>query len=578
MKRVVLVRPSYSGVYKLFKDKSRTPIVPPIGLGYIASVLRGGTYDGDSIRKGEASKYDPIIIDNEILKQESSKLADLIVEYHPIMVGISAATTSFYEALGIAKAIKERSNIYTCLGGTHATSLGEGALKEGEYFDCLIQYEGEYTLLELLEALENKSDLKKVSGLIYREDDKVVINNLRPLIPDLDRLPLQAYDLLDMKQYNHLIPGYGMNPMGALLTSRGCPQTCHFCFNQFGKSIRFKSPQKVLEEIEYLLDNFDVKWLTLYDDSYTWPDSRYAKKGKYYRVKQISRGLKKLRINIPYQIFMRANSVDEQTVNEIVDSGCKVISIGIESGCDTILKNAGKGVNQKIIKNALEILNKFYPNIEIRGSIILGLPGETHSTVQKTMDLLKEIKIQRVNVNIATPYPGTKMYDMAIKGEDIAFIKGAKKDWERFRRHGNCLINTGDLNSEDLINYQKEAHTLFYSRPDILKHHFNMIKECIKHSSSLKSNSYYFRPFVFALKELYNYEDNQQYLKTEHRKNSIKLTDIDAWENKFLMQENGSPKLSNKSTMEIIEILNKEFGFGKKDITPKGESDFVESD
>ena len=106
----------------------------------------------------------------------------------------------------------------------------------------------------------------------------------------------------------------------------------------------------------------------------------------------------------------------------------------------------------------------------------------------------------------------------------------------------------------------------------------NMIKECIKHSSSLKSNSYYFRPFVFALKELYNYEDNQQYLKTEHRKNSIKLTDIDAWENKFLMQENGSPKLSNKSTMEIIEILNKEFGFGKKDITPKGESDFVESD
>lgn len=560
-KNVVLVRPSYSGVYGLFTAKTKTETVPPVGLAYIAATLRGGTYDGDSIRSGPARKFSPIIIDNELERLTPDQLASKVLSYNPILVGIGAATTSFHQASELAD--KLNGEVPLALGGPHVTSRGPIALTEGRSFDFAIPREGEYGLLELAEAIDTGGNPSEIRGLYFRSGNQVVSTPERPLIPDLNRLPMQAFDLLNMNEYNHLIAGKGMGQLGAVISSRGCPAGCYFCFNQFGRVIRFRDSDNVLEEIEHLRTKEGAEWLTFYDDTFTWPQKKPAGVERedfdsLGRIKRISAGMVERGLTMPHQVFVRANLVRESALEAVVRAGGSVASMGLESGNDQILRNVGKGITQERIAGALDTLSRF-PEIEVRGSIILGLPGETHETVEQTMQLIETAKIQRVNVNIATPYPGTEMYDMALKGEGLRFLPGAETDWNRFRRHGNCLIEVGDLTPADLIQYQKDAHTRFYTRPDVIEHHFGQMAECLRNDSSLEENAYHFRPPMFALREHFGMEMEEQSPTPVDTRPLTKET-LDSWKG-TLTEALRASDINNPEARGIITRLNKEFGF-----------------
>lgn len=577
-KRVVLVRPSYSGVYQLFKDKTKTAIVPPIGLAYMGAALRRGTYQGDSVRSGVTIGFDPVIIDNEVEKLPSDRLAERILQENPILVGISAATTSFYEANKTAEEIKKRSGIPICLGGPHASSVGKDCLEEGQYFDFAIPGEGEFACLELAEAIYAGEDPRQIAGLVHRIDGSVQANDPRPFIEDLNDLPQQAFDLLPMSEYHHLIPGRGMNPMGAILSSRGCPQRCGFCQSMYGTRIRTRSSEKVLSEIEHLVGEYGVQWLTFYDDTFTWPEKIPEGEDprtfdRFGRIKKICKGMVERGLALPHQVFMRANLVDERALEEIVRAGCKVVSIGIESGDDEILKRIRKGTNQEIIEEALARLYKFYPDIEIRGSFILGLPGETHTSVQRTMDSIRRSPIQRANINIATPYPGTALYEMAIRGDGIRFLPGVERDWDKFRRHGNCLIEVGDLSPDALLAYQETGHTILYTRPDVLAHHFDQLEQCLRNGSSLRENAYHFRPFMYALKKLHDIKAGENQLADSE--GPIFLSTLRRWRDLLTEPIHSLEAGGRREVRRAISSLNRAFGFEKQDITPKGESTFA---
>jgi radical SAM superfamily enzyme YgiQ (UPF0313 family) len=626
--RVLFARTSYSGVYGVFSGiDSRRAIVPAIGLGYIASVVREANFDGDPVLRGKTaqSRYEVLpIVDNEIYHESPSALAERILAYDPSVVGISSATPSFAEAQAIAAELKKRNpDVITVNGGPHVNSITdfvndkpndtstrmtlvlkdldprlllaqEEALRQlvlpGQ-FDYAVTKEGEYTTLHLLEILNHGDKLSDVRNLIYQRWDDGIC---RPIKTDdkayvadtkgrLDCLPRQAYDLMEMEEYNHPIPGYGMQPMGAFQTARGCPQACSFCHVDFGRTIRFMSAEKVLDEMEYLMTAFGRKWLTVYDDTYTWPDKMAIREGRdpLERIKLISRGIVDRGYygeGLRYQVFMRANMVDADTLKEIVQSGVHTISIGVESGDDQVLKNIGKGTNLKMVQQAMRRLFEYVDSygVEVRASFILGLPGETHDSILRTFDVLGEggLPMHRVNVNIATPLPGTRLYNEALLQKGVKFVEEVKPlneplpDWSTFRRHGNAIIEVLDekgetvVSPDELIQLQKKAHEVFYTRGDTLRYHMNQIRKLMSLGGDPKDDAYYYRPVFFAVRELLGVDRKDPRLTQVHDRD-IQLTPerIDRWEASILDQS----AQSNADALGVLFEMSDAFGFHGKD-------------
>ncbi len=626
--RVLFARTSYSGVYGVFSGiDSRRAIVPAIGLGYIASVVREANFDGDPVLRGKTaqSRYEVLpILDNEIYHESPSTLAERILAYDPSVVGISSATPSFAEAQAIATELKKRNpDVITVNGGPHVNSITDfvndkpndtssrmtlvlkdldprlllaqqEALRQlvlpGQ-FDYAVTKEGEYTTLHLLEILNHGGNLNDVPNLIYQRwddgtchpiktDDKAYVADTKGR---LDCLPRQAYDLMEMEEYNHPIPGHGMQPMGAFQTARGCPQACSFCHVDFGRTIRFMSAEKVLDEMEYLMTTFGRKWLTVYDDTYTWPDKMAIREGRdpLERIKLISRGIVDRGYygeGLRYQVFMRANMVDADTLKEIVQSGVHTISIGVESGDDQVLKNIGKGTNLKMVQQAMRRLFEYVDSygVEVRASFILGLPGETRDSILRTFDVLGEggLPMHRVNVNIATPLPGTRLYNEALLQKGVKFVEEVKPsnealpDWSTFRRHGNAIIEVLDekgetvLSPDELIQLQKKAHEVFYTRGDTLRYHMNQIRKLMALGGDPKDDAYYYRPVFFAVRELLGVDRKDPRLTRVHDRD-IQLTPerIDRWEASILDQS----AQSNADALGVLFEMSDVFGFHGKD-------------
>ena len=165
----------------------------------------------------------------------------------------------------------------------------------------------------------------------------------------------------------------------------------------------------------------------------------------------------------------RADRVTDEIAKRLARANFKRIYVGVESGADSILKIIGKNTNIEKIKRGVSLLRK--EGVIVRGSFILGLPYETHETIKQTIDLAMELDIQTAGFNIVMPYPGTKLYDMAIAKDGIEFTVDTEAEdfFSQFKRWGNCITRTPGLSNEDLINYQQKANDEFYSQPRIVE-------------------------------------------------------------------------------------------------------------
>jgi anaerobic magnesium-protoporphyrin IX monomethyl ester cyclase len=416
----------------------------PLGLLYIASTLRNAGYKDVSIldlRLYPVRKHFPMVLD--ILKSKK-----------PGIVGISAMT---YEAVQVAKlaALVKRTLPETILvaGGPFPSSSPEDSLSIAE-IDYAVLGEGEFTMLELVKAISGRGTIKNIPGIAYRDESGLVIRNEpRPLVSDLDDLPMPAWELLDFEAYfrtERFNRWYKHKRYINIITSRGCPYRCEYCHKTLGQRFRTRAPGKVLDEILYLMTNYGIQEFVIVDDAFNLDINRAKKICDMI----IERGLN---IALTFPNGLRADRIDRELLMKLKQAGTYRVAYGIESTSSTskisINKELKLGKTYKVIQwtNELGILS--------HGFFILGLPGETPKDIERTIEVAASTKLHTANFFFLDVYPGTAFWEIARK---------------RFRDINSFNVPYGyylafslvsELDSRTLGKLSRRAHIRFFLKP-----------------------------------------------------------------------------------------------------------------
>ncbi len=384
----------------------------PIGLMYIAAVLQKAEVKVeilDAFMAGTFQKTGGALnvgMNSEQIKQE-------IEARKPDAVGISGPFTCQIEnALKVSQLSKEVDpNILTVMGGPHVTLIPREFLKEAKNVDIAVIGEGEYTMLEIAQAVECKKQLGQVQGIAYRQSGEVVVNPSRPLIENLDELPYPAYDLVDMEQY--LSPkkiGYRsfQDRAISMITSRGCPFNCCFCavHLHMGQKFRAHSAEYVLDHIQYAVDKFKVRNIFFEDDNLTLDTKRFE---------AICDGIITRKIKIGWETpnGVRADCLSLELLKKMKRSGANSIFVGVESGDQNVLDNI---ICKSLDLNRVVQFAKDAKQIGLKTGAfyIIGFPGETKENMWRTVDFALELKRKYdvgMHLFMATPSYGTNLYE-----------------------------------------------------------------------------------------------------------------------------------------------------------------------
>ncbi len=379
MSKIILVQINYS------QDHSEK--ILPMGILSVGSALKRHGFEVELIN---------------ITEKEIDKTVGEVVAKNPLLVALSVMTgIQTKHNAEFSKKIKASSDLKILWGGIHPSLLPEQCLGE-DYIDFVIVGEGEETSVELVQKLKNRESLENIFGLGYKQDGKIKINPTRPLINNLDLWPMD-FSLLDMEKYLYKLDKY--KRVVAYKTSRGCPFNCAFCYNRAFNQSRWRawSIERVVNDIEYLKQEYQIDAIKFYDDNF------FVDKARALEILR--------RINLPAHLEVRIDMIDEELARELKERQVFDLLIGAESGSDRLLNLINKKITVERIMSAVKSLAKY--NVPASYSVIVGLPTETKEEFFLTVDLL--YKIYKIHPQAAftlgayMPYPGSLMYDLAIK-------------------------------------------------------------------------------------------------------------------------------------------------------------------
>lgn len=469
-KPLVLIRPSYTEVYDYYNKQEsfrNRHINPPLGLLSLAAYVR------------DAGGYDVHIIDAEAEQKSPKEIGEKVGQINPAIVGITATTTEIENASLIAIECKKKlPDASVIVGGPHVTALPQESLQDFTAFDIVVQGEGELILKELCDAIiGQKKSLSEISGIYHRENMGVPSIPKVDFIQNFDALPIPAWDLLNMDTYYYPMGASGMQRSAMVQTARGCPNKCIFCFQSFGGKVRFRSINNIMQELFFLKEKKGINFINFVDDTFLLN----RKHATALLQKMIESG-----INLKFKCMTRADTVNSELIDLLKKAGCVRLSMGVESGNDKILKIAQKGTTKVQYRKAYQLISE--SGIECRASFIIGLPFETLATIADTIVFAKELPIKYAAFNIATPYPGTTLYQFALNGKGYHFID-KKRLWSQFKRWGGVVAVPDAFTKEEMLSLQKYAHAEFYGQPRIIEYYSALMK-------TLKESEFYFRPFV----------------------------------------------------------------------------------
>lgn len=425
------------------KYKFMGVIAPPLGIAYMAGVLQENNIDVEIV-DASAEDMDFKDVEKELLKRK------------PDLVALTALTPTIGRALETAQVVKETlPDSIVVMGGYHPTFNFIETL-EDENVDIVIRGEGEYIMLNLVQALENQSSLHDVKGIVFEDKNskEIVVNPEAPLIQDLDELPFPALNLLPMKKYRLLDMDTHMTTM---ITTRGCPMQCSFCSSaaMHGKKIRERSVENIVDEIEYLKTNYDIDTIAFMDDTFTL---------KKRKVMAICDEILKRNIEIMWGCTSRVDTLDEKLLKKMKEAGCITIFIGVESADQQQLDNMCKNTTIAKIENAFKIAHKL--KIRTIASVALGMPGDTKEIMNKTVKFVHKLKPNYAIYSLATPYPGTRFYKEAFEKNLIKI-----KDWSKYTLI-TPILETIDCSLNDMRKIQAKAFMKFYLRPHYIIRQF----------------------------------------------------------------------------------------------------------
>jgi len=408
--RFLLINPFYA--------ISETPS-PPLGLAFLAAAL-------------ENAGIEVKVLDFVVNPYSKSFLAEVLADFSPDMVGATSVTMTFNHAIGIIKDAKQLSpEIITIMGGPHVTFCPEDTLKAFPELDMVVLGEGEVTLVELVRSLESGKSPGDIPGLVYRKGSRIISNGFREHLADINLLPVPARHLLPLGRYRALGMAISMT------TSRGCPFKCIFCVGRkmVGARVRYRHPEKVVDEIEYL-NSLDFPQINIADDLFT------ANAGHCIGVcdEILKRGLQ-----VKWTSFARVDTVTKEILGKMREAGCHTVSFGIETANRDILKTIRKGITLDQVIRAVELCNDV--GMTPHASFILGLPGETPDTLTETIDFGERLKAMGVyhGFHLLAPFPGTEVREKC----SALGIKILSQNWSDY--HANrAIVETASVSKKML--------------------------------------------------------------------------------------------------------------------------------
>ena len=403
------------------------------------------------------------------------KLREKAPKYYLTQVTAPTLTNDMYGVM-LAKSLGAKTMAF----GTHVTAMPTETMRDFPALDFLIRGEPELTFRELIDVCEGKQasrpawveeqlrkadprweatpdrgplngtpmDFSKIKGLVWRGPEGIRVNIDRPWIPNLDDLPLPLYDKLPLNEYRMpLMKG----PFVFMVTSRGCTAGCKYCIKHvsYQWSVRLMSPERIMQEL-WALNRLGIHNIHMYADLFTINREQVVELCN--RI--IDEGLK-----IRWTCNSRTDYVDEEMLKLMAQAGCWMISWGIESGNEAILKRAAKGTDPTKAKRALTWAKQ--AGIKNWGYFIIGLPGETVETIRQTIAFSKSLPLDIALFHIAAPYPGTPFFFEVI--ENGWFKEGTR--WEEVDMDKGTVLQYPNLSAADLMYWQKRAFREWALRP-----------------------------------------------------------------------------------------------------------------
>jgi magnesium-protoporphyrin IX monomethyl ester (oxidative) cyclase len=322
-----------------------------------------------------------------------------ILSHDPDLVGFSATTSGFLDAYDLAAGIKAvRPQIGTIFGGVHISALGGVLLEQFEDVDYLAMGEGEITMGRLASG----QNLRDISGLVWRHDNQVVTNPRRDHIRNLDDLPFPAYEKLVGFPKGYRLPlfSYTMTPGATMVTSRGCTFQCAYCDRSvFNQGYRYNSAAYIYDHMHYLRSRFGIRHLNIYDDLFTLNRRRIARLCELLMGKPLG---------IQFNCAVRVGHADDDLLRMLHQAGCLMVSVGIESGDPDLLEVHKPGVYLDGVRDTVHRIKS--AGLRVKGLFMMGLPGETPASIQKTSDFVMSLGLDDMNMSKFTPFHGAPVW------------------------------------------------------------------------------------------------------------------------------------------------------------------------
>jgi anaerobic magnesium-protoporphyrin IX monomethyl ester cyclase len=457
---IILVNPSIKKEMFGQLGENLVGIEPPLWIGLLAAVLR---------ERGFSIK----IIDADAEGWGAKETVDKIIEYNPLIIGIgvlganpsASSTPKMIGVRYILTLLKEKKcSAKTILYGIHPSALPEKTLKE-EGSDFVCRGEPFEPITKLLEQLKVKNqDYINIKGLCYLKDGKLVDQGWSDVIQDLDSLPFVAWDLLPMDKYRahnwHCFGDIEHRLQYAIVySSLGCPFHCHYCnihaLYSGEPGIRFRSPKRVVEEIDYLAEKYQVRHMKILDELFV------TNKDRMFEICDL---LIERKHNINFWAYARVDTVSEEVLKKLKAAGINWLCYGIEAGSMEVRQGVSKGrFGQDSVRKTMKMTQD--AGIHIMGNFMFGLPDDNLETMQETFHLAQEINCEYVNFYTTMAYPGSPLYEDALK-DGIDLPEG----WMAFSQFSpeTLPLPTKHISAAEVLRFRDDAFNDYYSNPKYL--------------------------------------------------------------------------------------------------------------
>ncbi len=431
--KILLIQP--------FGNESNTNY-PPLGLLYLASFIR------------EKSDSTVKVIDLRLKATPIEEMLPEITAWQPDIIGITGMSIEWSNIRHIAHTLRQSlgDKVTLVAGGPHATAFSSLVL-ENTPIDYIVKGEGEETFLHLVTTLEKGLDPRAVPGLVMRGENGAFHETAqRPLIANLDEIPFPAFDLIALEEYfvdphfhNNLNKHNRILP---ILTARGCPLHCSFCYHLMGFPFRARSPENILREISWLVETYDIREFHIEDDIFNFKTDR-AKE-----TMQLIAGLGK-KLAFAFPSGLKFELIDAELVELFRKAGVYRINLGIETAVPRIQKTVNKPIDLDSLDRVIDLINK--AGISSHGFFMIGFPDETEAEIMATIDYATGSKLATANFSLVKIFPMTPLGDKYLGKveftDDFSFS------------YDSVTTNFSQVSDQKLKELEKRAYMKFFFRP-----------------------------------------------------------------------------------------------------------------